>query len=394
MSFNKIHVFSCAGVPVIRPVAPSVVLNLPILTSPPSIEASGELGEGAVLTATAGVWTDADTVTGAWQVAPAANPASFADIPGATGLTYDLVAPLNEGDVYRYLETATNTDGTTYGDSNTITLTGPQNTAAPYYSDAAMYSGETLTCDDGTWTGLGNVYSYQWLRDGVEIAGATVSSYLLTLDDVGFFMSCRVFATNAIGSYAQESNIAGPVIASGAPAPVNSAAPTISYLQNPYEGDIRVNFYGSWDPSPDAFYYQWYLNGSPVSGQVTDVYYLTSSLVAGDDLYCEVIAGNAGSNSTPAASNTIADFVVPASATIYWTDVSDNEDAFVIQWGTDNIDFPNEIIFPQPYGGFETGPREYECLFPGAGTYYARIIARNYTSGDSEPGATVTLTAV
>jgi hypothetical protein len=54
--------------------------------------------------------------------------------------------------------------------------------------------GQTLTCSTGTWT-LSPSYSYQWLRNGARIAGATASTRVLAAGDAGALMSCVVFAT-------------------------------------------------------------------------------------------------------------------------------------------------------------------------------------------------------
>ena len=41
-----------------------------------------------------------------------------------------------------------------------------------------------MTCDPGTWTGSPD-FSFQWLRDGAAIAGATSSTYTVTAEDAG-----------------------------------------------------------------------------------------------------------------------------------------------------------------------------------------------------------------
>lgn len=84
--------------------------------------------------------------------------------------------------------------------------TGPEpiNTTAPSVSgDTAQ--GSMLTCDPGTWgldapfSGGSNgtiTYSYQWTRGGVDISGATSSTYTTQAADVGENIGCRVRAMN------------------------------------------------------------------------------------------------------------------------------------------------------------------------------------------------------
>lgn len=61
--------------------------------------------------------------------------------------------------------------------------------------------GETITADAGGVTdadGLGT-FSYQWLRSGAQISGATGTTYVLTGDDVGETISVRVSYTDGMG---------------------------------------------------------------------------------------------------------------------------------------------------------------------------------------------------
>ena len=71
--------------------------------------------------------------------------------------------------------------------------------------------GQTLTCSSGTWSKSPS-YGYQWLRSGVAIIGATASTRVLSVDDVGALMSCTVKATSngvsAVATSAQTTAIA------------------------------------------------------------------------------------------------------------------------------------------------------------------------------------------
>jgi hypothetical protein len=61
-----------------------------------------------------------------------------------------------------------------------------------------MEVGETLTISFGSWTGS-PTFARQWLRNGVSIPGATLTTYLLDVADEGAIISCRVTATNVDG---------------------------------------------------------------------------------------------------------------------------------------------------------------------------------------------------
>lgn len=79
----------------------------------------------------------------------------------------------------------------------------PANTVAPVVSGNA-YTGQVLTCSQGTWTGASS-YAYQWRANGTAISGAT-SATLTVSQAVGVALTCAVTATNADGSTVAVSN--------------------------------------------------------------------------------------------------------------------------------------------------------------------------------------------
>jgi hypothetical protein len=83
--------------------------------------------------------------------------------------------------------------------------------------------GETLLTSTGGWTNSPSSYAYQWRRDGVNIGGATTSTYLLVSADEGTIITVAVVATNAFGSSA-------PAVSLGE-GPVTEAAPVTTGLQ-------------------------------------------------------------------------------------------------------------------------------------------------------------------
>jgi hypothetical protein len=85
----------------------------------------------------------------------------------------------------------------------------PANSSAPSIP-ASAHPGDSLTCDPGTWTGSPTGFEFQWLRDGAQIAGANSDSYTVTADDIGADISCRVTASNPVGSTSADSNAVVP----------------------------------------------------------------------------------------------------------------------------------------------------------------------------------------
>lgn len=77
---------------------------------------------------------------------------------------------------------------------------GPLNTAIPTITGTATV-GQTLTATTGTFTGDATItYSYQWYAGGVPIAGANLSTYQLTSNELGDKISVKVVATNSAGT--------------------------------------------------------------------------------------------------------------------------------------------------------------------------------------------------
>lgn len=86
------------------------------------------------------------------------------------------------------------------------------NTASPVVSGTAQV-GQTLTVTNGTWKGYQPVYTRQWQKAGVNITGATATTYVPVAGDVGSAIRCIVTATNHIGSVSATSNSTAAVIA-------------------------------------------------------------------------------------------------------------------------------------------------------------------------------------
>ena len=94
---------------------------------------------------------------------------------------------------------------------DTITASAPIQYAAAVNTVAPVASGtpnvgELLSATNGTWTAAGGSYGYQWQRDGVDISGATSSTYTAVSADAGTDVRCVVTYTNSGGSISANSN--------------------------------------------------------------------------------------------------------------------------------------------------------------------------------------------
>jgi hypothetical protein len=151
---------------------------------------------------------------------------------------------------------------TVAGVGHATTQAAPTNTAPPTIAGTPTV-GQTLTAENGTWTGSPTSYSYQWLRcdasggSCVNAPNGTQKTYTLVAGDRGHTMRVRVTATNADGSASAQSAPTAVVAAGagGSTAPRNTARPTIS--GTPKVGEELTVDEGSWTANPTSYSYQW-----------------------------------------------------------------------------------------------------------------------------------------
>ncbi len=133
----------------------------------------------------------------------------------------------------------------------------PVNTSLPTIS-GTVKQGQTLSASNGSWTGSPTAYAYRWDRctaSGAicaDIGGATSSSYVLALGDVGSTIRVVVTASNSHGSASATSS--QTAVVTGLP-PANTSLPTISGTVT--QGHTLTASNGSWSNSPTGYGYQW-----------------------------------------------------------------------------------------------------------------------------------------
>lgn len=133
--------------------------------------------------------------------------------------------------------------------------------------------GSTLTAVVSDWGVSGITYSYQWTRNGSDIAGAKSTSYRLTSVDLNAFVGVRVTGTKA--GYLTETRTnagVGPVQnANSTPllAFVNASDPEISGSLTP--GSTLTESHAQWDTGV-TYQIQWYRNGISIPGATSNTY--------------------------------------------------------------------------------------------------------------------------
>lgn len=170
------------------------------------------------------------------------------------------------------------------------------NTTAPVLSGTPAV-GQVLTVTAGSWTPTPDGVSFQWLRDGSPINGATGDSYQLAGADSGHDVSARVTATKT--GYQPGVATTGAVRVD---ALTNTTAPTISGDAAAFT--ILTATPGAWSPEPDALAYQWLRSGEPIDGAMTDSY-TTGAGDIGAEVSVRVTATKAGFEPASATSEPV-----------------------------------------------------------------------------------------
>lgn len=183
------------------------------------------------------------------------------------------------------------------------TPAAPANTALPVISGTPSV-GSTITTSNGSWTGFPSpAFTYQWQLGGVNIGGATTSSYTVQASDDDGLITCEVTATNTEGSAMAET--AG-VTATYPPA--NTVLPVISGTSE--VGQTLTCSTGTWvGDGPITFSYQWQIDGGNV-GTDQNTYVPVVGDIGGVPT-CEVTATGADA---PAATVETAGYTVVAAA--------------------------------------------------------------------------------
>ena len=132
--------------------------------------------------------------------------------------------------------------------------------------------GGTLTAATAAWAPSGIALSYQWLRGGSAIAGATGKSYRPTAADYGKTVSVKV--TGSLHGYtsAVKASAATKAVAAGALASQTPAISGSAVIGKTLSAKTKA-----WGPGKVALSYQWLRSGKSIKGATKSTYKLTSS---------------------------------------------------------------------------------------------------------------------
>ena len=166
------------------------------------------------------------------------------NITGAGGAakTYNVVGA-DGGHTLRVVVTAVNADGARSVASAPTSVVqspgAPDNTARPTIAGTAE-EGQTLTADDGTWTGNPTSFTYQWQQCDSDGSNCRTSparqakTYVVRAADVGFRLRVQVTATNDKGKGTALSGVTAIVDPKAA---ITNARPTLRIISVRFLGN-------------------------------------------------------------------------------------------------------------------------------------------------------------
>jgi hypothetical protein len=131
--------------------------------------------------------------------------------------------------------------------------------------------------------------AYAWYHNGIAISGATAATYKIAEAYYGSKVSCRVTATNPVGSVGATSlsytiGVGPALVPTGKPYLYRGTNRTTA-AHGAYE---YVN-HGTWSPAATSYAYQWYVGTARITG-ATSYRFVPPSSYVGKYIYCVVTA--------------------------------------------------------------------------------------------------------
>lgn len=177
--------------------------------------------------------------------------------------------------------------------AGTLTLTGL------FVEDQVLTATHTFTDADG----LPDTFTYQWLRDGIAISGASAGTYALTDADVGARISVSVFYVDDHGQAETLTSAAGAPVTAVNDAPLGNLAIAGARV----EGSILTanSSVTDADGLPATAQWQWYRDGAPIASATAANYVLSAADIGAvvsvslsytdDQGFAESVSATAGS---------------------------------------------------------------------------------------------------
>jgi hypothetical protein len=229
-------------------------------------------------------------------------------ISGATSSSYTLtnIQTASDGTYTVIVSNGTLPNATSSGAVLTVSALpiAPSITTQP--KSATLTAGQNDTLSVGA-TGTAPL-SYQWYKNGTAISGATSSSYILTNVQAASAGTYTVTVSNGTLPNATSS---GAVLMVNVP-PSITVQPKSAILTAGQNDTLSVTATGTAPLS-----YQWYKNGSAISGATSSRYTLTNIQTASDGTYTVIVSNGTLPNATSSgAVLTVSVLAIAPSITV------------------------------------------------------------------------------
>ena len=263
-----------------------VVLRAMSLKPNPTLTGTNKVGQ--TLTASPGTWDSGVTLTYQWLrdgVAIAGadkNTLQLTTVDNGQQITVEITATKAGYATVKKTSAAVTVEAGTQALTPTPTVTGTNKV------------GQTLTASPGTWDS-GVTLTYQWLRDGVAIAGADKNTLQLTTVDNGKQITVEVTGTKTGYATVMKTSTAIKIEAG-----TLTLTPTPTVTGTHKVGQTLTATAGNWD-SGVTLNYQWVRDGVKINGAASASYVVTPGDF-GKNVGVEVTGALAGYAAVPRLS--------------------------------------------------------------------------------------------
>lgn len=271
-------------------------------------------------------------------------------IVGATSSYYSVTSNATSANAGAYTVVVSNAAGSVTSTAGTLTvLSGTAPTISSQPQDITVLRGQSFTLNVGA-SGY-PAPTYQWMKDGVAIANGTSSSFStssVASSDSGVY---TVAVSNSVGSVTSRSvtvTVSDPTL----PTIVSQPSSASILLGNSYYSlSVSLAKYQS-----DT--YQWYKNGTAISGATSSTYYIYSAQSSDAGAYHVVVTNGAGS--TTSNDSTITVDLASTQPVIIFT----SGDRAVIGGGTGSL----SIGIKSTLTGYTVAWTKDDVTIPNAGS--------------------------
>lgn len=291
--------------------------------APSNVAPSFSTQPAAAVAATAGQAVNLSVVVNGYPAPALQWIRNGTPISGATSSSLSLPS-VSTGDSGTYSVTATNLAGTVSSSSSLLTVSAPLvsnppttvSSVAPTITNqppASQVVTVGSTADLAVVASGSPAPSYQWKKNGANIAGATASGLRISAAALTDTASYTVLVSNSAGSVLSASSaLTVNAVTSQSVGPVVSTQPVSQTVTAGAAVTFSVVATGT--PAPS---YQWQKNGSPISGATNGTFVIPSVALSDGGNYSAVVSNLAGSLTSSTALLAVTSPVVTQPPLVY-----------------------------------------------------------------------------